>query len=123
MRGRQLLDVAGGVAWRQLHNAILNPTIFIPSLAFPLLNFAAFAGGLAKVRDVPGFEFNGSYTTFQFVFVLLQSAAFSGVFSGFGVARDFETGFTRRLLLAAPNRTGLVLGYAIASAVLVVVPT
>ena len=87
MRGRQLLDVAGGVAWRQLHNAILNPTIFIPSLAFPLLNFAAFAGGLAKVRDVPGFEFNGSYTTFQFVFVLLQSAAFSGVFSGFGVAR------------------------------------
>jgi len=117
MRGRQLLDVAGGVAWRQLHNAILNPTIFIPSLAFPLLNFAAFAGGLAKVRDVPGFEFNGSYTTFQFVFVLLQSAAFSGVFSGFGVARDFETGFTRRLLLAAPNRTGLVLGYAIASAV------
>jgi ABC-2 type transport system permease protein len=117
VRGRQLRDVALGVAWRQLHNAITNPTIFLPSLAFPLLNFAAFAGGLAKVRDVNGFRFNGSYTSFQFVFVLLQSAAFSGVFSGFGVARDFETGFTRRLLLAAPNRTGLVLGYALASAV------
>jgi ABC-2 type transport system permease protein len=114
---RELLDVAKGVAWRQLHNAILNPVIFLPSLLFPLLNFAAFAGGLAKVRDVPGFTFNGSYTAFQFVFVLLQSAAFSGVFSGFGVARDFETGFTRRLLLAAPNRSGLVLGYALASAV------
>jgi ABC-2 type transport system permease protein len=50
------------------------------------------------------------------VFVLLQSAAFSGVFSGFGVARDFETGFTRRLLLVAPNRIGLILGYALASA-------
>jgi ABC-2 type transport system permease protein len=88
----------------------------LPSIAFPLLNFAAFAGGLARVRQVPGFDFAGSYTAFQFVFVLLQSAAFSGVFAGFGIARDFETGFTRRLLLAAPNRTGLVLGWALASA-------
>jgi ABC-2 type transport system permease protein len=114
---RQLFDVSRAVAWRQLHNALTNPVIFLPSLAFPLLNFAAFAGGLSKVGQVPGFTFAGSYTAFQFVFVLLQSAAFSGVFSGFGVARDFETGFTRRLLLAAPNRSGLVLGYAIASAV------
>src|SRR5262249_10672386 len=95
VKARQLLEVGGAVAWRQLHNALLNPVIFIPSLAFPLLNFAAFAGGLAKVREIPGFTFDGSYTAFTFVFVLLQSAAFSGVFSGFGVARDFETGFTR----------------------------
>jgi ABC-2 type transport system permease protein len=111
------LAVARGVAWRQLHNALTNPTIFLPSIAFPLLNFAAFAGGLSRVRQIPGFNFAGSYTAFQFVFILLQSAAFSGVFSGFGVARDFETGFTRRLLLAAPNRTGIVLGYSLASAV------
>ena len=48
------------------------------------------------------------------MFVLCQSAAFGGVFTGFGIARDFETGFVRRLLLAAPNRTGIVLGYAVA---------
>ena len=29
--------------------------------------------------------------------MLLQSAAFSGVFTGFGVARDFEGGFAKRL--------------------------
>jgi ABC-2 type transport system permease protein len=110
------LAVARGVAWRQLHNALTNPLYLLPSVMFPLLNFAAFAGGLAKVREVPGFTFAGNYTTFQFVFVLLQSAAFSGVFAGFGIARDFETGFTRRLLLAAPNRSGLVLGWALASA-------
>ena len=110
------LAVARGVAWRQLHNALTNPLYLLPSMAFPLLNFAAFAGGLARVRQVPGFDFAGSYTAFQFVFVLLQSAGFSGVFAGFGIARDFETGFTRRLLLAAPNRTGLVLGWALASA-------
>ena len=108
--------VARGVAWRQLHNALTNPAYFLPSLAFPLLNFAAFAGGLSRVRQVPGFDFASSYTAFQFAFILLQSAAFSGVFAGFGVARDFETGFTRRLLLTAPNRSGLVLGYVAASA-------
>jgi ABC-2 type transport system permease protein len=113
---RDTIAVARGVAWRQLHNALTNPLYLLPSLAFPLLNFAAFAGGLARVRQIPGFEFAGNYTTFQFVFVLLQSAAFSGVFAGFGVARDFETGFTRRLMLAAPNRIGLVLGWALASA-------
>jgi ABC-2 type transport system permease protein len=116
VNARETFWVARGIAWRQVHNALLNPMVFLPALAFPLLNFAAFAGGLSRVRQVPGFEFAGSYTEFQFVFVLLQSAAFSGVFSGFGVARDFETGFTRRLLLTAPNRSGLILGYALASA-------
>jgi ABC-2 type transport system permease protein len=51
------------------------------------------------------------------VFVLLQSAAFGGVFTGFGIARDFEYGFSRRLLLAAPHRSGIVLGYMFAALV------
>jgi ABC-2 type transport system permease protein len=49
------------------------------------------------------------------VFVLLQSAAFAGVFTGFGIARDWETGFMRRLMLAAPNRSGILLGYMAAA--------
>jgi ABC-2 type transport system permease protein len=104
--------VAEGVAWRTLHNVFTNPSLFIPSLVFPLFFFVAFAGGLSRVEEVPGFDFPSGYTAFQFVFVLLQSAAFGGVFTGFGIARDFETGFARRLLLAAPNRSGIVLGYA-----------
>ena len=104
--------MAEGVAWRTLHNVFTNPSLLIPSLVFPLFFFVAFAGGLSRVEDVPGFDFASGYTAFQFVFVLLQSAAFGGVFTGFGIARDFETGFARRLLLAAPNRIGIVLGYA-----------
>jgi ABC-2 type transport system permease protein len=109
------LAVARGVAWRTLHNIFTNPSLFVPSLVFPLFFFTAFAGGLSRVKDVPGFNYAEGYTAFQFVFVLLQSAAFGGVFTGFGIARDFETGFARRLLLAAPNRSGIVLGYAIAA--------
>jgi ABC-2 type transport system permease protein len=111
------LPVAQGVAWRTLHNVFTNPSLLVPSLVFPLFFFTAFAGGLSSVEEVPGFDFPSGYTAFQFVFVLLQSAAFGGVFTGFGIARDFETGFSRRLLLAAPNRTGIVLGYAAAALV------
>jgi ABC-2 type transport system permease protein len=107
--------VARGVAWRTLHNVFTNPSLLIPSLVFPLFFFVAFAGGLSRVDNVPGFDFPLGYTAFQFVFVLLQSAAFGGVFTGFGIARDFESGFARRLLLAAPNRTGIILGYAFAA--------
>jgi ABC-2 type transport system permease protein len=111
------LAVMQGVAWRALHRVFTNPSLFIPSLVFPLFFFVAFAGGLSRVDNVPGFDFPSGYTAFQFVFVLLQSAAFGGVFTGFGIARDFETGFARRLLLAAPNRSGIVLGYAAAALV------
>jgi len=103
------------VAWRTLHNVFTNPSLFVPSIVFPLFFFVAFAGGLSRVQDVPGFNYAEGYTAFQFVFVLLQSAAFGGVFTGFGIARDFESGFGRRLLLAAPSRTGILLGYAVAA--------
>jgi ABC-2 type transport system permease protein len=109
------LPVARAVAWRTLHNVFTNPSLLIPSLIFPLFFFVAFAGGLSRVAQVPGFDFPLGYTAFQFVFVLLQSAAFGGVFTGFGIARDFESGFARRLLVAAPHRSGIVLGYALAA--------
>jgi ABC-2 type transport system permease protein len=109
--------VARAVAWRMLHNFFTSPSLLFPSLLFPLFFFTAFAGGLSGIAKVPGFDFPDGYTAFQFVFVLLQSAAFGGVFTGFGIARDFESGFARRLLLAAPHRSGIVIGYAAASLV------
>ena len=89
----------------------------MPAIVFPLFFFVSFAGGLSAIGNVPGFDFPSGYTAFQFVFVLLQSAAFGGVFTGFGIARDFETGFARRYLLAATNRSGIVAGYALAALV------
>ena len=109
--------IALAVAWRSIHNFLTNPAFLAPGILFPLFFFTAFAGGLSAIAGVPGFDFPSGYTAFQFVFVLLQSAAFGGVFTGFGIARDFETGFARRYLLAARNRDGIVAGYAIAALV------
>ncbi len=101
------------VAWRSIHNTIVSPAILVPSILFPLFFLAAFAGGLSRLSDLPSFSYKQGYTAFQFVFVFLQSAAFGGVFTGFAVARDFDSGFARRLLLGAPRRSGIIAGYAL----------
>jgi ABC-2 type transport system permease protein len=113
----EVLPVARAVSWRVLHKFFTDPAFLLPSLLFPLFFFTAFVGALSNIQNVPGFDFPAGYTAFQFVFVLLQSAAFAGVFTGFGIARDFETGFMRRLMLGAPNRIGIVLGYAASATV------
>jgi ABC-2 type transport system permease protein len=110
-------SVALSVAWRSIHNVFHNPALILPSVIFPLFFFVAFAGGLARVGDIPGFNYRPGYTAFQFAFVLIQSSAFGGVFTGFGIARDFEMGFGRRLMLAAPRREAIVVGYMMAAAV------
>ena len=114
---RRFADVTHAVAWRQIHNFTHNPAFLLPSIIFPLFFFTAFAGGLSRVSDVPGFDFPAGYTAFQFVFVLLQASAFGGVFTGFSIASDFERGFARRLMLGAPSRLGILAGYGVAALV------
>jgi ABC-2 type transport system permease protein len=114
---RRFYFVARGVAWRSIHNTFVNPAILVPSIIFPLFFLAAFAGGLSSISGVPNFDYKPGYTAFQFAFVLLQSSAFGGVFTGFAVARDFDSGFARRLLLCAPRRSGIIAGYALGALV------
>jgi ABC-2 type transport system permease protein len=110
---RRFFYVAQGVAWRSIHNTVVSPAILLPSIIFPLFFLVAFAGGLSRLADIPNFHYAPGYTGFQFVFVFLQSAAFGGVFTGFAVARDFDSGFARRLLLSAPRRSGIIAGYTV----------
>ncbi len=104
-------SVARAVGWRNVHNWFTNPALLIPSLMFPLFFFTAFAGGLSRVQSIPGFDYEAGYTTWIYGFVLLQASTFGGVFTGFSVARDFESGFARRLMLGATDRRGIVAGY------------
>ena len=111
--GREsFVAVAAAVARRSIHNSFTNPAILLPSMVFPLVFLIAFAGGLSRVSGVPGFDYPPGYTTFQYAFVLLQASAFGGIFTGFAVALDWESGFARRLMLAAPRREGRRVGAA-----------
>ncbi len=108
--------VAWAVAGRQIYKYFTNPAFLAPAL-FPLFFFVAFAGGLTRVGDVPGFDYAAGYIAFQYVWALLQAVSMGGAFTGFSIAGDFENGFARRLMLAASNRYGIILGYTIASLV------
>jgi ABC-type multidrug transport system permease subunit len=105
--------VAHTIAWRGMHTYVRRPDLFVPSLIFPLVFLAGFAGGLSALGSIPGFHFPAGYTAFQFVFILCQSAMFAGLFTGFTLAFDFESGFARRLMIASEDRRGIVLGYAL----------
>ena len=118
MAGRAggFFSVAFAVAGRQVYKYFANPAVLAPAF-FPVFFFVAFAGGLTRVGDVPGFDYAAGYVAFQYVWALLQAVAMGGAFTGFSIAGDFENGFARRLMLAASNRQGIILGYAIASLV------
>ena len=117
MSARRLAAWRCAVLRRTVIHTYKNPAIIIPSLAFPLVFLLAFAGGLSAVSNVPGFTFAAGYTAFQFVFVFLQMAAFGGIFTGYRLAEDYESGFARRLMLGAPRRLGIVVGYVLAGLV------
>jgi ABC-2 type transport system permease protein len=112
---RRFFAVARAVAGRNLKTFFTQPALILPGLLFPLFFFTAFAGGMSAIANVPGFDYPDGYTTFQYVFVLMQSAAFGGVFTGFSIARDFESKFAQRMLLAAPRRSAIIAGYGIAA--------
>ena len=107
----------GAILRRSLIHTFTNPTIILPATLFPMIFLVAFAGGLSTVGDVPGFDYPPGYTTFQYVFVVIQTAAFSGLFTGFAIAVDFQSGFQRRLMLAVPSRTNILIAYGIAGTI------
>ncbi len=110
-RGR---SIALAVAGRHLHIAVRSPSLLLPPLVFPVFLFGAFAGGLSGIGQARGFDYP-DFKAFLFVFVLMQSAAFVGVFVGVALAGDIESGFVRRMVAAAPRRGPILAGYLLAS--------
>jgi ABC-2 type transport system permease protein len=115
-RRRRYLSVVRSVFWRHMHIVFHKPALLLPALLFPLFFYMAFAGGLSAISNTPGFHYY-DYNAFQFVFVLLQSAAFGGIFIGFSIGADFDSGFTRRLFLAAGDRSAVIAGFGLAALV------
>ena len=85
-----ITSARGGVA--QPPQLLHQPGAARSRALFPLFFFTAFAGGLSRVSEHRA-STSAGYTAFQFSFVLLQASAFGGVFTGFSMARDFESGF------------------------------
>lgn len=109
------LAAARAVAWRHLYKWITVPANFLPTFLFPLVFFTGFAGALGNVGKVPGFDYEPGYTSWMFVFSLLQTCMFGGLATGFTIGADFAGGFSKRLMLSTVNRQSILLGYVIST--------
>lgn len=117
----ELLMAARAIAWRHLYKWISVPSNFMPTFIFPLIFFTGFAGALGRIGEVPGFDYPANYTSWIFVFSLLQTCMFGGLATGFTIAGDFQSGFARRLMLTVADRRAILLGYVLSTFVRAVI--
>lgn len=99
---------------RNLRGIRRQPATFIPTLVMPIFFVITFSGAFGFAGAVFG---NGNALSWYAPMAIIQGAAFAGVTIGFSSARDFETGFFDRFLLAPMSRLTL-LGGAIAAALI-----
>ena len=81
---RRFAYVTRGVAWRSIHNTIVNPAILLPSIIFPLF--------------------------FLIAMTFVQGAMFVSISAGVDLARDIESGFLNRLALTPLRGEALLVG-------------
>jgi len=110
-------QVAWGIGLRGTRAWILSPPFFLITLLFPLIFLAAFSGALSPLYHLNGFTYPEGYTAFVYGFVIVQAAAFGGIFTGYSTARDFEIGFAPRLFLATRKRAPIIAGYMVVAVI------
>ena len=106
--------VTWGITKRSLMLIPRMPSTFFPSLMMPVFLTISFAGAFSGIVDLPGFPADSSLAWF-IPMTTVQGAAFAGVTTGMGMARDFESGFYDRFLSSPAPRISLVAGPLLAS--------
>jgi ABC-2 type transport system permease protein len=90
------------------------PSTFVPSLVMPVFLTLSFSGQFSGLTQLPGFPATSIIDWFV-PMTLIQGAAFAGITTGMGVARDLESGFYDRFLLSPAPRNSLLFGPLLAS--------
>lgn len=105
--------VTWSIAQRSIILISRLPSAFFPSLVMPVFLTISFAGAFSGIVELPGFPAEKALDWF-IPMTTLQGAAFAGITTGMGVARDFETGFYDRFLSSPASRTSLLTGSLLA---------
>lgn len=106
--------VVRAMAVRNLRGIRRQPATFIPTLIMPIFFVVAFSGAFGFAGRLFG---NGNALSWYAPMAIIQGASFAGMTIGLSTARDFETGFMDRYLLAPMSRYTL-LGGALAVALI-----
>lgn len=113
--GVRSAPVALNLAGRSLLLIPRIPSTFVPSLVMPVFFTLAFGGAFSAVTRLPVFP-TDQILDWIVPLSLLQGAAFAGITTGMGIARDVENGFFDRLLASPVSRGALLAGPLLASA-------
>jgi ABC-2 type transport system permease protein len=113
--------VTRAIAWRSIRLIPRIPSTFAPSVVMPIFLTIAFAGAFSGLVLLPGFPADSSLDWF-IPMTTVQGAAFAGVTTGMGVARDLENGFYDRMLLSPASAPALVGGPLLAGVLRSVIP-
>ncbi len=97
---------------RNLRGIRRQPATFVPTLIMPIFFVITFSGAYGFAGRAFG---NGNAISWYAPMAIIQGASFAGMTMGLSTARDFETGFFDRFLLAPMGRLTL-LGGALAAA-------
>jgi len=107
-------EVTWGIARRSIVLISRLPSAFFPSLMMPVFLTISFAGAFSGIVDLPGFPAEKAIDWF-IPMTTIQGAAFAGITTGMGVARDFESGFYDRFLVSPASRASLLGGSLLAA--------
>jgi len=97
------------------------PSTFVPSLVMPIFLTVAFAGAFSGLVLLPGFPADQAIDWF-IPMTTIQGAAFAGVTTGMGVARDLENGFFDRFLASPASRMSILSGPLMAAVLRALIP-
>jgi ABC-2 type transport system permease protein len=115
------LHISWGIARRSLMLIPRQPSTFFPSLMMPVFLTISFAGAFSGIVLLTGFPAAKAIDWFV-PMTALQGAAFAGITTGMGTARDMENGFYDRFLLSPAPRMALLLGPLIAAVLRAFIP-
>lgn len=106
------------VAYRELLRFVTERSRLLGSLVQPLLLLVVFGAGFSGLVGelIPGVDF----VEFVFPGLIAMSALTTALLAGVSVVWDREFGFLREILVAPLSRSGIVLGKALGSALVVV---
>lgn len=115
------LQVTWGIALRSLRLIPRLPSTFVPSLVMPIFLTISFAGAFSGLVLLPGFPAEKIIDWF-IPMTTLQGAAFAGITTGMGAARDLENGFYDRFLVSPASRAAILGGPLVASVFRALIP-
>lgn len=101
---------------RSLADLVREPGGVLPELITPTFLYLAVAWMFGGLADLPGFG-GGDYVSFLLALGILQAGGLVGAAAGVPVARDLQTRFFDRLLVAPTSRYALLAATGAAAAV------